>query len=393
VETAEHPVSQRRWKLRSCPLFTLALAALAIGPAAKPQSKLQAPLPPLDHSIPGQDPGAESDLRTGIDLTSKGLFAEAIPHLAAAQGHVRDEYAADFNLALCHIGLGQFHRAIQILSTLRSSRPDDANVENLLAQAYIGDQQPDPGFEALQRASQRTPKDEKLYLFISDACTAHQDYELGIRVVDLGLRQLPDSARLHYLRGYFLSLLDQFDSAKTEFDLAVKLAPHTEISFVAAAQKALFSGELQEAISVAHAAIRENHPNYLILTILGEALVRSGASPGQPEFEEASGAFQQSVAARPSYASSQIALGYLLLLDNQPAAAVEHLEIGRRLNPRNPAVYTRLAAAYRKLGRKHDADAALATLAQLNADQAARIHSAPGDHQAIRGGTEHSINP
>jgi tetratricopeptide (TPR) repeat protein len=393
VETAEHSVSQRRSTLPSGPLLAWALAALAICPAAKPQSTPQIPPPPPGHSLPGQDPGAEFDLRTGIDLSSKGLFAEAIPHLAAAQGHVRDEYAADFNLALCHIGLGQFHRAIQILETLRSTRPADANVENLLAQAYIGDQQPDRGFAALQIASQLTPKDEKLYLYISDACTDRQDYDLGIRVIDLGLRQLPDSARLHYLRGYFLSLLDQFDSAKTDFDLAVKLAPHTEIAFVAAAQKALFAGALQEAISVARAAIRENHPNYLILTILGEALIRSGASPGQREFEEASRALQQSVAARPGYASSQIALGYLLLLDNQPAAAVEHLEIGRRLNPRNPAVYTPLAVAYRKLGRKHEAGAALVTLAQLNEDQAARINSAPGDHQAIRGGAEHSINP
>jgi tetratricopeptide (TPR) repeat protein len=378
--------------LRSCSLFIFAMAALEICAAAKPPGVLKVPPATPDHSIDHQDAGAESDLRTGIELTSKGLFTEAIPHLAAAQGHVRDEFAADFNLALCHIGLGQFRPAIQILSALQGSRPADANVQNLLAQAYIGDQQPNKAFEALQRASKLTPKNEKLYLFISDACADHQEYDLGIRVVDLGLRQLPDSARLHYQRGYFLSLLDQFDSAKSDFDLAVKLAPHTEISFVASAQKALFAGNLQEAISVARAAIEEKHENYLILTILGEALIRSGASPSQPEFEEASAALSKSVTMRPGYASSQIALGYLFLLDNQPAAAVEHLEIGRRLDPRNSAVHTQLAVAYRRLGRKQDADAALATLAKLNAEQAARINSAPGDHKTIPGSTEHSVN-
>src|ERR1700722_3530062 len=47
----------------------------------------------------GSDP--ESELRTGIALTRQGMLAQAIPHLRAASGHVKDGYAAEFNLALC----------------------------------------------------------------------------------------------------------------------------------------------------------------------------------------------------------------------------------------------------------------------------------------------------
>jgi predicted Zn-dependent protease len=372
--------------------FILMVMSLLLWPTVKAQSTPPVLSSDPEHAMSDKDPAAESELRAGIDLTGRGLFAQAIPHLTAAQGRVRDEYAADFNLALCHIGLGQFRPAIQILSTLRSPGSTDPNVENLLAQAYVGDQQPDKAFDALQKASTVTPRNERLYLFISDACADQQDYDLGLRVADLGLRHLPDSPRLHYQRAYFLSLLDQFDTAKTDFELVVKLAPHTQISFVAAAQEALFAGNLQEAISVARAAVQEQHENYLILTILGEALLRSGARPGQPEFEEATSSLKKSVAARSGYASSQIALGYLLLLNGQPDAAIEHLEIGRRLDPQNSAVYSHLAVAYRKGGRRQDADAALATLAQLNAQQAARINSAPGDRRAIPGSTPH-VNP
>ena len=43
-----------------------------------------------------QDLGpSEVELRKGIELTSRGLFAEAISHFLAAQGHVSDEYAAE----------------------------------------------------------------------------------------------------------------------------------------------------------------------------------------------------------------------------------------------------------------------------------------------------------
>jgi predicted Zn-dependent protease len=271
------------------------------------------------------------------------------------------------------------------LNALRESGFATASVENLLAQAYIGDQQPDPAFKAFQRAASLTPKSEKLYLLISDACADRQDYALGIRIVDAGLRELPESAHLHYQRGYFLAMLDQFDAGKSDFDFAIKQDPHAEIAFVAGAQKALFAGNLDEAISVARQAARENRANYLVLTALGEALMRSGARPGQAEFLEATDSLKAAVAARPSYASARIALGYAFLLSNSVDAAIEHLEIGRQLDPKNPAAYSHLAVAYRKVGKKEEARTALATLEQLNAEQAARIYSAPGDQKTIPG--------
>ena len=40
-------------------------------------------------------------------------------------------------------------------------------------------------------------------------------------------------------------------------------------------------------------------------------------------------------------------------MEDEPRKAVEHLEIGRRLEPDSPAVYASLASAYDRLG-EHD---------------------------------------
>lgn len=341
----------------------------------------------------------EAELQTGIALTSRGQFADAIPHFLAARGHVRDEYAASFNLALCYVGTSHFAEAIRILEEIRSNRQSggqdepqaSANVENLLAQAYIGNNEPTQAFAAFQRAAALAPKNEKLYLLVADSCADRQNYSLGLRVIDVALRNLPDSAHLHYQRGYFLAMLDEFDSAKPEFDRAVSLAPHSEIAYLAAAQKDYFAGDLPAAIQSARAALQKGHEDYLLLTILGDSLIRTGATPGQPAFTEAKTALEKAVAARPAYSTAQIALGNLLLLDNQTASAIEHLETARQLDPRNPSVYSHLALAYRKLGQRQDADAALAVLAKLNADEAARIRAAPGERKAIPGGSGGAI--
>ena len=324
----------------------------------------------------------EQEVQRGTALTSEGHFAEAIPHLLAARGRVANEYAASFNLALCYVAIGKPQQAISLLTELQSVGHDNADVNNLLAQAYVGDGQDQEAFEALEKAASFTPANEKLYMFVADACMGKQNYALGLRIVEFGLKNMASSARLHYERAMFLSQLDQFDNAKSDFELAQKLAPDSDVAFDAGAQQALLAGDVARAVSIARVAVAEEHDDFMLLALLGEALLRSGAAPGQPEFEEARQTLEKSIHLRPNYPSSQLVLGKLYLLEGRVPDAVVHLEVARQLNPDNPAVYSQLAIAYRKTRDLPKAQDALATLAKLNQERAVKIRTAPGDRRA-----------
>jgi len=228
-------------------LMSVSLGLLAqVGqnrPLQMPQTaKAQAP---SDRSAREPDSRAEEELQKGSALTRAGSFAEAIPHLLAARGRASNDYAARFNLSLCFVATGQPTQAIPILTALRAAGHDNADVNNLLAQAYVGDGQNQKALEALQWASKLAPENEKLYLFVADACMAKQEYAVGLHVVELGLDHLPNSAHLHYQRGIFLALLDDLDAGEKDFDQARGLAPETDIAFLAATQKAMFEGDLR----------------------------------------------------------------------------------------------------------------------------------------------------
>jgi hypothetical protein len=124
---------------------------------------------------------AENDLQLGIALTTRGSFAEAIPHFLAAKGRVSDEYALEFNLALCYIGAGEFRQAIPVLNVLRAGPHHGAAVENLLAQAYAGNGQAEEAFAALEQAAAFSPQDEKLYLFVADTFLGRQAEAQSLR--------------------------------------------------------------------------------------------------------------------------------------------------------------------------------------------------------------------
>jgi predicted Zn-dependent protease len=298
----------------------------------------------------------------------------------AARGKVANEYAASFNLALCYVATNQFPPAIEVLNDLRRSR-DGIDVENLLTQAYIGDGKPQEAIASLQKAAALSPQNEKLYAFVADACMDHRDYTLGLRVVDVGLHNLPQSARLHYERAMFLTQLDRFDEAKPQFELAVKLAPGSEIGYLSAAQLALIPGDLPEAIRSAREAVKKGYENPALLTVLGDALIRFGATPGQPEFAEAQTALEKAVLESPTDPASQIALGSLYLSAGRLDDAITHLKVAQQFEPGRPSVYANLAKAYQRRGDSQSAQQAFAALEKLNRDQANRISSAPGERK------------
>lgn len=312
---------------------------------------------------------AKAELKTGTDLTRRGLLEDAIPHLQAAQRAGSDVYAAAVNLAICYVGLRRYKSAIPTLEGLHSSGYKSATVDNLLTQAYIGDGQRGRAMATFKEAVALTPKDESLFAFIADSCTDHSDFEMGLLVVETGLQTLPDSARLHYEKALFLAQLDRLDEARPEFDRAALLAPDSYIATLALVQKDIYADNFAEATRLLRAAVSAGHRDYRTLSVLGTVLMSAGAAPGDPEWGEAKSALEEAIKQDPEDSPAQIALGKVCVMEGRFSEAVDHLEIGRRLEPDNSAVYVNLAHAYRRLGDREKASLMEAQLARILAEK------------------------
>jgi predicted Zn-dependent protease len=369
-----------RIRLSPTKYWAVVLCALTCIPAvlAGAQSTRTPVQPP--HDADG-DVQVVSELQIGISLTSQSKFQEAIPHLLAAKLQGDHSFAGQFDLALCYVATAQYHTAIEILKGLEAQNPRNANVYSLLAQAYVLTNQIPDAIESLKSSAALAPKNEKLYLLVGDACMERGQYAVGLDVANLGLKHLPESVGLLYQRGMFLTLLDQFDTGKLDLERAAKIGRGSEIAFLAAAQKASFEGNMAEVVRVSREGSRK-YQNAALLTMLGEALIRSGVMPGQSEFEEAVAALEKSVAMLPENPPSRIALGKLYLMESRSQYAIVQLETARQLDSDNTAVYSNLAKAYRQVGDQAKAQSMLLRLSELNQEQAENIRSAPGERKS-----------
>jgi tetratricopeptide (TPR) repeat protein len=360
-------------KLGSCgPKWRVCLCVFSCLLLRIPLAHAQSARPPLtgfpQEAAPRQlqvPPDARSELQVGTSLTRQGLFQQAVPHLLAAQGGGSDRYATAVNLAICYVGLTRYKEAIAALKDIDSSGFQTAVVENLLTQAYLGDGQLRPAWAAFEAAAKLTPQDEKLYAFVADASTDHHDYEMGLQVVEAGIRQLPGSARLHYERGLFLARLDRMEEAKPEFDQAVKLAPGDYIASLAKVQRLMYDDDYSAATALLRDLIHAGHRDYQTLSLLGTVLLNTGAAPGEPDFLESQSVLEESANQHPNYSATQLALGKIYEMRSNFDEARDHLEFARRLEPANPAVYSHLAHVYRKLGDPEKAHSMEQELARL----------------------------
>jgi Flp pilus assembly protein TadD len=315
---------------------------------------------------------ASRNLQKGTDLTRQGQFTAAIPLLKFAQAEGIGGYPGAFNLALCYVGAGQYTNAIAQLQELQSTGVKSAAVSNLMAQAYLGEQNPQQAWVSIQDAAALAPTDEKMYALLMNACTDHYDFPLGLRTADLGLQSLPDSARLHYERAVFLARLDRLEEADPEFAKAASLAPGSDVGYLALVQQSLYDEKFPEAIALVRKAVSAGHRDYQMLSLLGTVLMKAGATPGESEFLEARRALEASVVQKQDYPTSQIALGKIYLMEGRVEEAIAHLEVGRQMESQNPSVYTSLSAAYRSIGNKEASERNLRTLSSLLREKAAQ---------------------
>lgn len=340
-------------------------------------------------AIPEED--AEKLFQAGMLLGKAGAYLDAAACFGRARQHAGDPYKAAYDQTLMLIRGGDYTGAIQLANQLFDAGLRRAELYNLISEALVKTGQIDNAYSALKSAIALEPDAEDNYGDLASICLDQANYELGLEVVNEGLKHVPDSYRLHLQRGQILAQKGFSQESEQELEVASRLSPSESAPYVALGFSWIQRGEAAKAVELLRARIKAMPDDFVLAYMLGLALNRSGVEADA----EAKAAFAASVRLNPRFSLARAELGKLLLRSGDVGGAIEQLETAVKIDPGNATAAYQLGQAYRRTGDTARAQEMLNRVVKLRHQKDAidpddemkslfRETAAPGAHTVVK---------
>jgi tetratricopeptide (TPR) repeat protein len=258
-----------------------------------------------------------------------------------------------YNLAVAEIQNHKPAEAIGVLAPLSTVK--DSGLLNLLASAYIQANQPDDAFRTLEAAIEINPLEESNYLDLAILCLEHNQEERSVEAATAGIAQIQKAASLYLIRGVAYAQLAHYDKAESDFVAAAQIEPDQPHSTIAMSLLYSDRNQLDKEKELLHRQLKATPDDAVANYLLADLLIRTGAEPGQPAFEEARARLARSLKSKPNSAEAQILMGKLLEQQNDLPGALKHYDLALAADPENRSALDRKFVLLRKLHRNQDA--------------------------------------
>jgi tetratricopeptide (TPR) repeat protein len=305
----------------------------------------------------------------GVLLGRAGAHTDAARFFATARTTADDSYPAAYNQLLMLVEGGDPASAAALADELTAKPDMPAELYNVASRAYLKAERLKEAYDALRTATRLEPTVEDNYVDLAAICLDHQNYDLGLEIIDIGLTYRPTSALLHLQRGVVLAMRASLGLAEEEFASARTLAPDLPGPYAGLAMIWMQTGRTDTAVEVLREEVRRRHGSHIVPYIFAVALMRSGIDPAAAEASEAIDALRTSIRGNDRFAPSHSELGRILLKRGEVEEAVRQLEAAVALDPNATGALYNLAQAYRRTGDRARAVELLARVSTLNAQE------------------------
>jgi tetratricopeptide (TPR) repeat protein len=330
-----------------------------------------------------------------------GDCSAAIEHFERSLGLVQKSEEAQRELGSCFFLQGEHPKAEEVFRHISEQDPSEKNLVQLAfvqwkskdsdaalatlqpllssslssqpfsLAAQIAEEKGDTphAVEWLRTAMLKDPHETNNYLLFATISFNHASYKVGIDVVDAGLKQMPDAAKLYLARGVLQVQLSQFGPAVADFEKAHALDP--KLSFVEDAMGMIRSQQHDWAgsLEIFKKQAVEHPRDPLLQYLYAEALTQENGGENQQNATRAITAVKRSLELEPDYQPARDLLCTLLLRTGQFAEVVDQATIALKHDPTDQSALYQQIQAQRRLGNKDAIEPLVKRLEDLKRQQ------------------------
>lgn len=313
-------------------------------------------------------PGLTSDekVKLGWLLGQSKQYAEAIQVFNSVPKDYPEQPRLRYGLALAYFEQGENDRCIETLKDYTTPAKATAAILSLVGVAEEKAGHSDEAFNFFRQGIEQFPTDSESYLDLATLGAVHLNYDIALPALAAGMENIPGDYRLFLASGLLHNLKSQHDIAQTEYQKALALAPDQASIYVALGMCYEDEDKYSDSVAILQQAVDHNIKDVLVYYFLADALFRQGIAPNTPQYDRAQAAVEAGLKIDPGYAFSYLQKAKLEIMTNRPQEAIADLEHARTLEPNSQPILYQLANAYRRVGKKSEADKLLASVVESN---------------------------
>jgi tetratricopeptide (TPR) repeat protein len=255
--------------------------------------------------------------------------------------------------------------AVATLQPLLQQEPADANVLDLAASAYEADGNTPEAVRLLREAIVADPHNLNLYLDFANISIDHQSFQVGVDMINAGLRAEPKAAALYVARGVLYVQLAQYDNAEADFEAADAIDPRQSVGSAAEGLAAVQENDPERALATVRSKLVKKPNDPFLLYLQADILTQRGPDPASVEFREAMASAKKAISLRPSLAAAHDVLAKLYLQAGQNESAIEQCRKALSSDSKDQTALYHLIQALRKSGKTGEIPDLLKRLSDL----------------------------
>ena len=323
-------------------------------------------------AIPHFERGGEVLAKQPIALAAYGAclaqgshYNQAIPLFQQALSGQPSMEGVRFNLALAQWKAGQPQEALSTLQPMIEVAKGNGEALLLAADIYESTKDTEDAIGLLRKAILADPTNVDAYLDFADLSYDHASMQVGIDILNAGMTQLPNEARLYLARGILYTQLGKFDLATEDFATANRLDPKLTVLGAAEGLVASQQHKSAEALRAFRAAAKAHPNDALTQYLLAEALSQESLHQGSSDYAEELGAAKLACRLDPSMVPAHDLLATIYLRDGRSSLAIEQSKAALAIDPKDQQALYHLILALRKTGQRDQMSSVLKQLAAL----------------------------
>jgi tetratricopeptide (TPR) repeat protein len=258
---------------------------------------------------------------------------------------------ARYDLAVAQMAAHQGKDALETLQPLLEAKETDPDVLDLASSAYEDQGNTPKAVESLRQAIVLNPGKIKYYLDFATLSFNHQSFQVGIDMVNVGLRRMPKAAPLYVARGVLYIQLAQYEKGEADFQTAMRLDPGQASGAVAQGMAQIQQSNLGQAFATVQSQLKSHPQEAFLYYLKAQILVQKGAPAGSPEFKEAVAAATRATQLNPGFVLPRDILGNLYLESGELNLAIEQCRLALHGNPSDQEALYHLIQALRRSGK------------------------------------------